>query len=128
MKERSAALQKFVHFLTAFVIVLKGIAKLEHPHGYWPIIIFLFASGIYIAAIAILHDRLHHHERYLTASVYAIEAIALGLTAWLYAGEGKRYLPWVLAVAAVLFVVAIVVRLSVKRGGNGAGPHQVRGA
>jgi hypothetical protein len=128
MKKRAALLQKFVHFMTAITIFGKAIAKLEHPHGYWPIIVFLFASGICVVTITILHDRLHHHERYLTASVYAIECIALSIAAWLSFGEGKRYLPWAFAFAAAMFFVAIVVRLTRKGAGNGAAPHEVRGA
>ena len=80
-QERSAQLNKLVHFLTALTILLKGVAKLEHPAGYWPVILFLFASAIYIATITILHDRLHHHERILTASVCLIECIALATAA-----------------------------------------------
>jgi hypothetical protein len=30
---RAAVLQKIVHFLTVLVLILKAIAKLEHPHG-----------------------------------------------------------------------------------------------
>lgn len=120
---RAAVLQKFVHLMTALTIFAKAVSKLEQPEGYWPVIVFLIASGIYIVTITILHDRLHRHERHLTASVYAIECVAMGITAWLYAADGKRGLPWVLGLAAVLFFVAMVVRLTAKPRGNGAAAH-----
>jgi hypothetical protein len=120
---RAALLQKLVHFLTAFTVLMKAITKLEHPEGYWPVIVFLIAGSIAIATVTILHDRLHHHERLVAAGVFLIEAAVLGVTAWLYAGEGKRGLPWVFGFAAVMFLLAAIVRLTVKRGGNAPVPH-----
>ena len=104
-------LPKIVHLLTALTVLLKGFAKLEHPEGYWPVIMFFFASAAYIATIAILHDRLHHHERWITASVYAIEAMVTATMAWVYAHEGKKGLPWAAGIAAAMFAVALVVHL-----------------
>jgi hypothetical protein len=104
-------LPKIVHFLTALTLLLKGISKLDHPEGYWPVILFFFASAAYILVITILHDRLHHHERALTASVYAIESAVTATVAWLYAHEGKKGLPWAAGFAAIMFAVALVVYL-----------------
>lgn len=104
-------LPKIVHLLTALTVLMKGLAKLEHPDGYWAVIIFFFASAAYIATIAVFHDRLHHHERLLTASVYAIEIAVTSCVAWVYAHEGKKGLPWGFGLAAVLFGVALVVHL-----------------
>jgi hypothetical protein len=118
MKKRAAKLQKVVHFCTAFVLLLKGISKLAHPHGYEAIIALFFASAIYIAAITILHDRLHQYERLLTASVYVIEAVVTGIMAWLYLAEGKRALGTVASLAPVLFTIALIVHLVKTSRGN----------
>ena len=112
MRERSAALQKLVHFLTALTLALKGVVKLDHPHGYWPAIVFFFAAAIYIVAITVLHDRLHHHVRLLTASVYAIECVATAIVALIYAHEGTHALHYLFAFASVMFAVALVVHLT----------------
>ncbi|MDQ3283908.1 MAG: hypothetical protein M3Q69_21095 [Acidobacteriota bacterium] len=112
MKKPPAALQKAVHFLTAFTIALKGFAKLEHAHDYWPVIALFFAAAIYIVTITVLHDRLHHHVRLLTASVYAIECGVTAIVALLYAHEGKRFLHYALAFAAAMFAVALIVHLT----------------
>ncbi len=119
-KRRAAILQKIVHFLTAFVLTLKGIGKLDHPHGLWPAILFFFAAAAWILAITLLHDRLHHHERALTASVYIIEAIATAIVAALYFAEGKRALPLVTLLGSLGFAIALIVHLKRTRNlGNG---------
>ena len=111
---------KVVHFLTAFALLMKGIAKLEHPHGVWPVIVFFFAASAWIVVITLLHDRLHHHARLLTASVYAIECVATAIVALLYFREGKHALPFVYAAASIGFAVALAVHLTRTRGGGNA--------
>jgi hypothetical protein len=119
--ERSATLQKFVHFMTALTMIMKGITKLEHPTGYWPIIIFFFATGLYITTITLLHDRLHAHMKLLDATVLALESMATGLVAWLFLVEGTRYLHYFFAFASVMFAIACAVRLL--RGRSAAQHH-----
>lgn len=109
--QRAAALQKVAHFLTALVVILKGIVKLEHPEGYWPLIVFLFAGGAYIAIVTILHDRLHHHMRRIEASVYAIESLVMVAMTWIFVSEGKNAIQYVTALAALAFAIATAVRL-----------------
>jgi hypothetical protein len=106
-----ALLPKLVHFLTAFGILMKGIAKLEHPEGYLPVILLFFAASAYIAIITLLHGRLHRHERVLDASVYAIECLLMAIVAGIYSKEGARLLPYVFAFASLGFGVATIVRL-----------------
>lgn len=109
---RAALLQKFVHFLTAFTLLMKALSKLDHPEGKGAVIAFFLAAAIYIVAITLLHDHLHAHARILEASVYAIESVGTGIVAYLYSAEGKRGLPWVFAAAAVGFAIACVIRLT----------------
>jgi len=118
---RAAVLQKVVHVLTALILLLKGISKLEHASHYWPFIVFFFATAAWILAITILHDHLHSHARMLTASVYAIECVATAIVAGLYFAEGKRALPWVTTLAALGFAIAFVVHLKKTRRGRNAG-------
>ena len=108
---RRAALQKLAHFLTAGVVVLKGFAKLEHPEGYWPLIVFLFAGGAYIAVVTLLHERLHRHMRRIEASVYAIESLVMVAMTWIFVSEGKNAIQYVTALAAFAFAIATTVRL-----------------
>lgn len=127
MRTPPAFLQKFVHFMTALTILLKGVSKLDHPEGYMPLIVFFFACAAYIVIVTLLHDHLHHHERLLTASVLGIECVVTAIMAWLYATEGKKGLPWVAALASLSFLIAIVVRL-VRTRGNASHSDRVNGA
>jgi hypothetical protein len=123
MKNRRAGIAvKVAHFLTAFTVFTKGLAKLEHPHGYELIIAFLFVSAAYIVAITVFHDRLHEHVKLLDASVYAIECVVMSIVTWLYASEGKHLLQYFTGAAALLFAVALVVRL-VRRGSRREAAH-----
>ena len=112
MKKRAEVLQKLVHYLTAFTIFLKALTKLEHPEGYWPLIILLFAASAYIVVVTLLHARLHHHARRIDASVYGIECAVMAIVAWLFFGEGKTALASVYSLASIGFAVALVVRLT----------------
>jgi hypothetical protein len=127
MNRRAAVLTKLVHFLTAFTILLKAISKLDHPEGYWTLIVVFVAAAVYITVITILHDRLHHHVRLLTASVYLIECGVTGTAAWLSAAEGAKGLPWAYGFASAMFLVVLVVHL-VRTGGNGHPAERVNGA
>jgi hypothetical protein len=125
---RAAFLQNIVHLLTVLVLLLKAITKLAHPHGLWPVILFFLAAAGWILAITLLHHKLHRHTRLLTASVLALEAIATALVALLYHLEGKHALPWVTALAAVGFAIALIVHLRQTRPGNGPHGEGVTGA
>jgi len=109
-QRRASLLQKFVHFLTALTLTLKGVSKMEHPHGYEAVIALFLASAIYIVVITILHDRLHAHARTLTLSVYAIESLVSAVMAWVYFHEGKHALPYAFILAALLFAIALLVQ------------------
>lgn len=111
MNRRAALLQKFVHLLAAFTILMKALAKLEHPEGSWPLIMLFLAATITIVVITVFHERLHRHERLLDASVYAIESVVMAIVGWLYFHEGARWLPYPFVIASLGFAIACVVRL-----------------
>lgn len=109
--KRKAILLKAGHLLVALTVILKGVAKMEHPEGYWPLVLFLLAGGAYIALITVFHDRLHHHRKYLDASIYAIECLVMASVTFIYVKEGKHALPYVTGLAALGFAVTTIVRL-----------------
>jgi hypothetical protein len=113
--ERATILQKLVHFLTALTITLKAIAKMEHPEGSQGVILLFLASAVYIIAITLLHAKLHKHQRFLTASVYAIECVVMAVVTWLYVSEGKQGLQFVTGIASVGFAIALMVHLTKTR-------------
>lgn len=99
------------HYLTAFVIFLKGVDKAEqHWHGHEALIVFLFASATYVAVGTLLHHRLHGRAALvLQASFYALEAMISGWIALFLREEGKRYLPILFGLAAAGFAIAFLV-------------------
>ena len=113
-RRASARLATFGHYLTAFVILLKGIDKAEqHWHGHEALIVFLFASAAYIAIGTALHHRLHGRRgELLQATFYAVEAtISLMIASYLH-DEGKVYLPYMFVAAGVGFTYAFAVRMA----------------
>ena len=115
IKRRREALQKFVHFLTAFVIALKGVSKLEHASKYLPFIIVFFIAALFIVLGALFHHRLAHRFRYFDAFFFAIEAIVLFLVAYLHARDGATALQYVIGASALMYLVAIVIFVMKKR-------------
>jgi hypothetical protein len=120
VNRRQQLLQKLVHFLTAFTILMKALSKLEHPEGYWPVITLFLLAAIYIVIITLLHERLHHHAARIDASVYAIECVVMIIIATLTFREGARFFPYLYVVSAIGFAIAFVMRL-VRGGRAGSG-------
>ncbi len=121
MTRRAALLAKFVHFLTALTILLKALVKLEHPEGYWPVIVLFLVSSIYIVVMTLLHARLHRHAALIDASVYGIETVVTAIVAWVSFREGAQSFPYLYVAASIGFAVALVVRLV--KGDRPAGGH-----
>ena len=125
MNRRQQLLQNFVHLLTAFTILLKALAKLEHPEGYGPVITLFLLASIYIVIITLLHERLHRHAARLDASVYAIECVVMTIIATLTFREGARFFPYLYVVSAIGFAIAFVMRLVRGSRRETATPHDV---
>ena len=116
---RSSRLQKLTHFLTAFTVIMKGVVKMEEAEKSWPTIVFLFAAGAFILVMTLLHERLHHHAKWLEALTYLTEAFVVALVAALYVRSGARGLPYVLMIASAGFVVAFFMRIVKKEAASG---------
>jgi hypothetical protein len=124
-------LQTFGHFLTGLVILLKGISKLEHAEGHIGSIAFFFAAAVYVFAATALHRRFHRHEAQLQASIYLIESAVLGIIAWMYVEQGKRWLQYPAAFASAAFLLAPVIALTMRgrrRGAAAEVPGEIHGA
>lgn len=111
MTPRSAdRLATITHFLTAFVILMKGIAKAEHFHGHEALVIFLFAAAAYIGVGAAIHHRFHGRSgELIQASFYLVEAVICVLIGRYSAAEGAKMLPYAFHAAAAGFTVALAV-------------------
>ncbi len=107
-------LDTLTHLLTAFVILMKGISKLEHAHEYAPFIALYFASSLAVFLIVCFHHWLSHRIRHLGVATYLIESLVMGSIAYLQFTQGSTRLGWPFLVACILFIVAVVVRIQTK--------------
>jgi len=98
------------HFLTAAVLALNGVSKLDHPEGHGLIIGLCFGSAAIIVVATALHSRLHSHAAKIEALVYVLEAVVAGAMSVVTAQDGKRGLPFVWAIAAAGLLMGAVVR------------------
>ena len=109
---RRERLRAVGHYLTAFVIALDGISKLEQADGYRPFILFSCIAAATIVAVTALHPRLKNHAHLLESVIYLLETVLctwIGLHAL---HEGKTALPYAWFIAAILCMVAAAVRLN----------------
>lgn len=112
LRVRRERMQKAVHWLTVFIVAIKGVAKLEAGGGKAAV---LFAAAAAIALGAIFHHALAHRFRYFDAFFYLIEAAVLFFVAWLHQNDGTTALHLVLYAAAVLYLIAAMVFITKRR-------------
>jgi len=103
-------LRAFGHYLTAAVLALKGVGKLDHPEGRRVLIAVCFASALIVLVLTALHSKLHAHAAKVEALVYLLEAAVAGTMAVVTVEEGKRGLPFAWAIAAAGLVMGAVMR------------------
>jgi hypothetical protein len=107
---RAERLRATGHYLTAAVLALKGLAKLDHPEGHGLVIGVCLASAAVIVVVTSFHRRLHEHAAKIEALVYLLEAAVAAVMCATAVAEGKRGLPWAWGVAALGFVIGAVIR------------------
>ena len=102
-------LQNLTHYLAGLVLLLKGITKLAYyPEHRFYVLAFILAGSI-ITIGTFFHHALEKRFRYITSFFHLIEAGALFLLGYLYAHEGKQYLPYPIYGAAVMFFMAAIL-------------------
>jgi predicted MFS family arabinose efflux permease len=101
-------LENMTHYLTALVIIMKGLDKLGVPGKTWVSVIFLL-MGILIVLGTIFHHKAEKLLRHFKAYVFAFEAIAMAVVGYLYLKDGKQFIQYVCFAASIMFVIALVV-------------------
>lgn len=106
------------HYLTAFGIFLKEVAKAEHFDEHAAAVVFFLAAGFLLAIGTFFHRRLEERWPAIQAAFYGVEAAVLAVLSVVYVEEGKRFLEVVLAPVVVAF--AVLAFREVRRHRNGA--------
>jgi predicted MFS family arabinose efflux permease len=104
-------LENMTHYLTAFVIIIKGLDKVAVPGKTW-IGVLLLVFGVFIILGTIFHHKLHQALKHFKALVFAIEAVVMSIVGYLYVKDGKQFIQYVCFGAAIMFAVALIVYLS----------------
>ena len=105
MSERTgvrAKLARYAHLLAGFVIVLKGIGKIEHHQN--GVGATLIAVGIIFALFSFLHEKIPFIKRHEAVLLW-FEAFVLALIAISYFSEGKKGLPAAYALCSLIYIV-----------------------
>jgi len=108
-QKRIHILENVTHYLTAFVVLLKGFDKLSA--GKPAIGIMFCVFGLVILLGTLFHHKAARLLRHFKAYVFSLEAITIGTIGYLYMAEGKQLIQYVCFFAAAMFVVALVVYL-----------------
>ncbi|RAW02794.1 hypothetical protein [Pseudochryseolinea flava] len=113
--QRLHFLENVSHYLTAFVVIMKGVAKLENPDKL-AFSIFFIIVGILIALGTLFHHKFEHLIKNFKAYVFLLESIVIALVGYLYLKEGKQGLPYVCFFASLAFLISMVVHFVKGRG------------
>jgi len=102
MKKRTfRKLEILLHFLTAFIVLIKGCDELNR-NLYFPGCITV-GLAITILAITIFWKKFYIRPKQARQICYYLEAPALLITAYMLHLEGKDFLPDIFVVAAMLY-------------------------
>src|SRR5690242_17178410 len=106
--KRTTILLNVAHYLTALVILLKGLSKIGIPGKEWIAIVSIFVA-VSIVLGTIFHHRFEKTLRHFKAYTYAVEALVLSMVGYLYIKEGKQFLQYACFFASAMFIVALII-------------------
>jgi uncharacterized membrane protein len=96
--------ESFSHLVVGILLLSKGYDKLSHHFPAIGIMMMLFGLLIIIYFFYQLKNR--HHHKNLSITVHFLEGISLLLTAYVFYESEKKYLPYVVGIAGLLYLVA----------------------
>ena len=108
--KRNELLETITHYLTAFVVLMKGFDKLTTP-GKTGVGILFLGIDLFIFAGTIFHHKFERLLRHFKAYTFGLEAIVVFIIGYLLIKEGKTLIPYAYFFASVMFVVALIVYL-----------------
>src|SRR5688572_14459653 len=106
--KRLMFLENITHYLTALVVIMKGLDKIDVPGKTGVAVVFLLI-GLFIVLGTIFHHKAQKLLKHFKAYVFALEAIIMTIVGYLYLKDDKQMIQYVCFAAAIMFVVALVV-------------------
>ncbi len=100
-KKTFRKLEVLLHFLTAFVLLLKGCDELN-KRLYFPGLIIL-GLAITILTITIYWKKLYIKPKQARLVCYYLESPALLITSYMLYLENKMFLPYIFFIASILY-------------------------
>ena len=100
-------LENVTHYMTAFVVVLKGLDKIDL--GKTGVGITFLVIGIVIVLGTLLHHKAAKLLKHFKAYVLALEAVVMAIVGYMYAQDGKQFIQYVCYFASAMFITALVV-------------------
>ena len=101
-------LESIAHYLTAFVVLMKGVDKIDKPGKLWFGIVFIFIALLIVFG-NIFHHRAEKILRHFKAYVFVLEAIVISIVGYLYMKDGKQMIQYVCFASAFVFMIALVI-------------------
>ena len=105
--KRNARLESIAHYMTALVIFMKGLDKIDMPGKAVYAIIFM-VIGVLIVLGTVFHHRFDRHLRHFKGFIFVFEAIVMGIVGYLYLKEGKQYIQYVCFLTSIGFLIATI--------------------
>ena len=100
--------RRLAHLLAALVILLHGIAALDHhAHTAW----IFFLCGTVFLLLALFHHRIERRWPYVSPTFHFLEAIVAAVIFTEYVHAGKKYLPYVAVLPVVLYTLLGIWRI-----------------
>jgi len=121
--KRTQILEAATHYITSFVVFMKGLDKVTIAGKGWIGALFIMMA-LFILAGTIFHHRFEKMLRHFKAYVLTLEAVVMAIVGVLYVKEGKQMLPYVFFAASAFFVVALIVYISRHNNSRSRNLHQ----
>lgn len=113
--KRVAVLGTITHYLTAFVVLLKGFDKLTVP-GKTGFAVVLIVIGLLILFGTIFHHRFKKALKHFAGIIALLEAITMAIVGYLYLKDGKDLIQYVCFFAAIMFLIAAIIHFTKSKG------------
>lgn len=105
--KRVAILEAVTHYLTALVVLLKGIDKLDAGKMFFGM--FFVAVGLFIVFGTIFHHRFERALRNFKGYVFLLESIVSIMVGYVYLKDGKNFIQYIFFAAALMFLIAAII-------------------